>query len=256
MGARRRATLWLGVVVVAASAGGCSGSAGADYATLDPSLTQVRRAEDVLAGLTTNAESDRFHLEMAASAEQWIIRCMAGDGFSYKPKDPRNLVDVATDTDYGSRAYARTYGFGVTAAPTFRAADDPNLGSVHGLTSIRRAAYQNRLSSCADRANRSARKSSGADAAGAWYAATDERVRDDPRYLAAEGAWATCAGHIARTRTALIASFQARRAETAAGSPALHRLRNEERKAAVTTFTCSQTLDDVYRRLYQQHRRK
>src|SRR6185295_4912332 len=102
MGARRQAVLWLGAVAVAVSTGGCSPSAGADGTVADPGPTQVRRAEDVLAGLAANVESDRFSLEVAANTEQSIVTCMAASGFTYRPKDPRNLVDVTTDTDYGS----------------------------------------------------------------------------------------------------------------------------------------------------------
>ena len=253
-------------VAVVACAGGCA-SAGTGNTHSVPVPARVRHAEDVLAGIAPNADADTFQLGLAARAEQLIVGCMATGGFTYRPKDPRSLVDVTTDTDFASLDYARTYGFGVTSVPTFTVTGDPNTGYVDSLAPDRSRAYHARLSSCADPADRTAREEAGEVAAGHLYTRTDARVHADARYRDAATVWAHCAaaaGHPTTSRPDLIRSFTTRREQLTThdpirpdGSdrpgtdPALRDLRDSERAAAVATFGCSQAMDGVYRDRYQ-----
>jgi hypothetical protein len=262
--AKRCAVLILTVTAWGAAA--CTGGGGnTGQTTTRATPEQVSRAESILAELEPNSAGDEHRLALADQAEKLTATCMADNRFRYLPKDPHALVDVATDTDFSSVDYARRYGFGVTASPMFAATSDPNSGYVDSLPQAKRESYEAQLGRCADAAAGEAGRRSGEAEAERRFSRTDLLVRSDPRYRAAEQAWARCAaakGYLSPTRLDLINSFRAERdalaqqaqTQLATTSQAADDLNRREREAAVATFACSQELDGVYRDVYKEHR--
>ena len=267
------------LVALAIAGGVCVAYNHADATGLRPASPQVRAAEDVYAGLAPNSTSDAFELGTVSRREQLMGECMSARGLTYRPKDPRGLVDVVTNSDFTSLDYARRYGFGVTAFPRFATTPDPNARYVDALPAPARNAYEVQLESCVDAAADQDARTPVLAEARQRAARGQTRVLSDSRYRAAERAWVRCstaAGHPAASRPDLIAGLRTDREhvlarltasapsgsagsmpdveERAAQDRAYQALRAVEIRAAVDTFPCSVDLDRVFAERYQAQR--
>jgi hypothetical protein len=259
----------VGLVVLGAVAA-CSGGDGTEAPDV---AARAAHLEAILSGAAPDRDADQFELDLAARKEKLIAACMAEHNLSYRPRDPRSLADVVTNTDFASRDYAAEYGFGISAFPTFTGAANP----LDSLSDKQRAQYQQ----CAEAANNQAQDEYGVKQANEQFARRDDAVRVDARYQAAEAAWAKCAaakGYQQPTREALLDSLRAdhdkimqrisTRAERA-GVAAQDQDRvvremaladkeyqdftAKERTAALDTFLCSQDFDRAYLDVYRSH---
>ena len=110
-------------------------------------------------------------------------------------KNPRSLVDVTTDTDFASLAYARTYGFGISAWPRF-AVDNRDIAIMDGLSPATRATYARRVDSCSESASAASQRHFGVAAANNEFNRIDGAVRTTAAYRRASGAWHACAERV------------------------------------------------------------
>jgi hypothetical protein len=255
-------------IAVVGSVGAC---ARADNATSPPSTqaqTPAQKVENILANLEPNSVGDEFQLALAGHIERLTADCMAKHDFQYQARDPRSLVDIVTDIDSASLDYAQKYGFGVTAIPVFDTTPDPTVAYVGSLSNERKEAFNAQFERCAESATNDARQQEGVTEAEQRFSKVDGLVRADAAYHTAEQEWARCAtaaGYSQPTRVELINSFSTERDELVKQIPAtpegpealpdkdprFQDLQRRERAAAVATFPCSQTLDQVYRERYQ-----
>jgi hypothetical protein len=236
-----------------------------------PANPHALRLERILAGEVPDSTADRYELDLAGRQESLTAACMTAARLRYRPRSPDEIVDTQTNTDFGSLDYAKRYGFGITALPTF-GRGDPNRGYLDSLPAEARASYEQQLTRCAQRAGAQADQEYGVAEANREFDRIDDRVESDPRYRAALARWALCAaaaGHPEPSRLDLIDMLQGRLdsiqqrlattpgatsdedvARRAAGDPQFQQLRREEISAAVGTFPCSRRLDATYREVY------
>ncbi len=203
---------WVVVVTalaLAASCGGPDGEVEAE-ATLPPSPLAAAM------GWHDGDAAARLALDQDARAQEQIESCMAAAGFRYEPWTSPVVRAAAADDGAtpGTEAFAERFGYGIaTVAEGGPAADgeadtDPNAALLADLDPAGRAAWLEALHGsaggasaeddpgCAGRAY--AELGGGAEAARTRAEFDrvlddlDERVRSDPRLVAAREGWAAC----------------------------------------------------------------
>lgn len=274
----QRRILVLPVALAVAAAVGvvssCTSSAGHNPASAltAPQHARADRLVLILAGLLPNAEDNAFDLEKAADSERRVASCMTEAGFSYTPKNPHSLVDTADNTDFASASYARTHGFGISAWPAFTP-DRTNAQYASSLSTADQKKFGDTLSSCSEHAEEQSRQEFGVEFANSRFDRIDGSVRSSAPYEQAADEWRTCAGragYVSQDRASLIAALHSRydalitritgaaeltpaQTEQRAQSDPLYRgFQQEEIRAAVATFPCSQKLDATYRDAFRK----
>lgn len=252
----------------------CASSAGHNPASALTAGQHARadRLVLILAGLLPNSEDNEFDLERAANSERIVAACMTEAGFSYTPKNPHSLVDTTDNTDFSSASYAKTHGFGISAWPAFTP-DRTNAQYASGLSATERKNFADKLSSCSESAEEQSRQDFGIEFANSRFDEIDSWVRSGAPYKKAADEWRACAGragYVAQDRASLIAALHAKydtiisritgdaeltpaqTEERAQSNMSYLEFRQEEIRAAVATFPCSQKLDANYRAAFQK----
>ncbi|MEU3465554.1 hypothetical protein ABZ721_37155 [Streptomyces sp. NPDC006733] len=220
----------------------------------------------ILAGLLPNADDNAFDLDRAANSERLVASCMTEAGFSYTPKNPHSLVDTADNTDFAGTTYAKEHGFGISAWPAF-APDKTNAQYTNSLSAADQKRFGDTLSTCSEKAEKQSRQDFGIEFANRRFDGIDGAVRSGAPYKQAADAWRACAGragYVSQDRASLIAALHAKydtiiaritgaaeltpaqTAQRAQQDPLYRGFQQEEIRAAVATFPCSQQLDATY----------
>jgi len=216
-----------------------------------------------MTNLLPKDQADRIRTNEVAEQESAVQTCMAQQGFTYYPTAVGALIDLHSTVDPQSLSDAQRYGFGVVSLPSFQKQGPQNNDYYHSLSAADQARYDRADSTCADSATSKIHDQSGETLASKLYPKLEKALSQSDEYRSAEKRWSACAstvGYDFPDRETLIASFSKRRAavvqqagkisgasvtadSAALGSDAdLISLQQDEIKAAVATFPCSQDL--------------
>jgi hypothetical protein len=260
------AVVIVGVVVIRAAGGD-----GTPRST--PPGAYTTQFELSMAGLLPKDASDALNLRLVDREQHLVADCMHHKSFQYTPIDARSIIDTTTETDFTSLSYAQEYGFGISSWPQFQPDRSGNETYRTSLSGGTRRNYENVLQQCTDNAESQAGREFGVSAATDQFNSVNGQVQRDLQLVGARQKWQSCAqlhGYPSPTRDALIATFRndynsvldamgvrslvsdADRERRAEQDPQYQRFRQREIAAAVAVFPCSQDLDQIYAKVYEQ----
>jgi hypothetical protein len=196
-------------------------------------------------------------------AEELVTECMRAAGFEYTPEEYDASAD-AVASDFTSRTYAETYGFGVVANATFEfpgAEPSPNDRRLADMVPALRDAYSTLRSDCRTSATAEASDQLGFSALSEAAVIAEAAALTDGRVVGANRSWSECAseqGFSFSDRASMIESFTERMQSLVGDGPQadatrFEELQNEEIAAATATFDCSTAYQRVYSDVFHEH---
>jgi hypothetical protein len=227
-------------------------------------------------GRLTAVQEDAALNVVEALAQDIAVECMKDLGFVYLPQRPPERVNDPIATNFMSKAYAETYGFGIAASVLFEdrieveSYLDPNTDYIIGLSPEAQERYNLALqgtgdgtTGCLPEARAEAQTILGLTTVLTEFEAAERAADSDPAVIEARAKWEDCArkaGHPAVDRKDLIDRLRANVPALPPPGELLSATQRQEWErffereiiAATATFNCSQEFDGVYQRVVSE----
>lgn len=164
---RRRAKIYVAAVAAVVIAGVVVIRATGDDDTVrfTPPGAYTTQFELSMAGLLPKDTNDALNLHLVDREQHLVADCMDHNSFRYSPVDAHSIIDTTTETDFTSRSYAQTYGFGISSWPHFQPDRSGNNTYRDSLSGDALNNYENALKRCTDNAEYQADQEYGVSAA-------------------------------------------------------------------------------------------